>query len=162
MAIDLSTAGVTLHYCVETTAGTMPTTGYTKIPGIKSIPDMNVEPETIESTTLEATRYKTFVEGLRDLGGSLAFGANLTEELMDTWDDIIDAYETAAASNKAMWFAIVVPGLTNALFFTGKPAELGLPAMEVSAILETQLYITPTNEPAWAAKPTAGTGGVGG
>ena len=29
--IDLSTIGVQLHYCVETTAGTRPTTGYTRI-----------------------------------------------------------------------------------------------------------------------------------
>ncbi len=159
--IDLSTAGVTLLYCVESTAGTKPTTGFTKISGIKSVPDMNVEPEALQSTTLEATRYHTYVEGLRDIGGSLAFGANLTEVLMDEWEDVIDAYETAAASNKATWFAIVVPGLTNALYFTGKPAELGMPAMEVNAVLETQLYITPTNEPTWDAKPTT-TSGSGG
>lgn len=156
-AIDLSTAGVTLHYCVETTAGTRPTTGYTKIGGVKSIPDMNVEPEALQSTTLEATRYHTYVEGLRDLGGSLAFGANLTEQLMDDWEDLMDAYETGATAStgaKATWFCIVVPGLANALYFTGKPAELGMPGMEVNAVLETQLYITPTNEPAWSAKPT--------
>lgn len=159
--IDLSTAGVTLHYCAETTAGTRPTTGYTKISGIKSIPDLNVEPEALQSTTLEATRYHTYVEGLRDIGGSLAFGANLTEVLMTEWDTVISAYTTAAASNKATWFAIVVPGLTKALYFTGKPAELGMPAMEVNAVLETQLYITPTNEPTWAAKPTTtGSGGT--
>ena len=31
MAIDLSTAGVQLWYAVEETAGTRPTTGYTRI-----------------------------------------------------------------------------------------------------------------------------------
>lgn len=157
MAIDLSTAGVTLHYCVETTAGTRPTTGYTQVHGVKSVPDMNVEPEALQSTTLEATRYHTYVEGLRDIGGSLGFGANLTEQLMEDWEDLIDAYEagiSASTGSKATWFCIVVPGLTNALYFTGKPAELGMPGMEVNTVLETQLYITPTNEPAWNAKPT--------
>ena len=157
-AIDLSTAGVTLSYCVETTAGTRPSTGYNKVSGVKSIPDLNVEPEALQSTTLEATRYHTYVEGLTDLGGSLAFGANLTEQLMDDWEDLIDAYEAGATAStggaKATWFCIVVPGLSNALYFTGKPAELGMPGMEVNAVLETQLYITPTNEPTWAAKPT--------
>lgn len=155
-AIDLSTAGVTLNWAVESTAGTMPTTGFAKINGIKSIPDMNVEPDTIESTTLEATQYKTYVEGLRDLGGALGFGANLTEQLMEDWEDVMDAYETAAAANKHMWFAIIVPGLTNALMFYGKPAELGMPSMEVNAVLETQLYITPMGEPSWQTKPTVG------
>lgn len=158
-AIDLSTAGVTLNYCVETTAGTMPTSGYTKVSGVKSIPDMNVAPDTLESTTLEATRYKTYVEGLRDLGGSLAFGANLTEQLMTDWETLVSAYETGIASNKRTWFAIVVPGLSDALFFCGKPAELGMPAMEVNAVLETQLYITPSTEPEWDTKPTASSSG---
>ena len=58
MAIDLSTAGVKLYRAVETTPGTRPTTGYTHVPGIKSIPELNPEPDNLETTTLEATeRY---------------------------------------------------------------------------------------------------------
>ena len=34
-AIAMSTAGVTVNYAVEATAGTRPTTGYIKIPSIK-------------------------------------------------------------------------------------------------------------------------------
>lgn len=153
-AIDLSTAGVKVYYAKGLTDGQFPSTGFTKINGIKSIPDFNVEPETIESTTLEATRFKTYVEGLRDLGGSLAFGANLTEQLMTDWDAVMEAWATQSAANKEMWWVIVVPGLSKSLAFAGKPAELGMPSMEVSAILETQLYITPMNEPSWVTKPT--------
>ena len=54
LAIDLSTAGVTLQYAVESTSGTMPTTGFTVVPGIKAIPDLNPEPSSLETTTLEA------------------------------------------------------------------------------------------------------------
>lgn len=154
MSIQLSTAGVTLNYCVETTSGTRPTTGYTKIPEVKSIPELNPEPDTLDSTTLEATEYRTYIAGLKDMGGSLGFTANLTQDSMDTWDTVVDAYDTAAAANKAMWFCVIVPGLTNALYFTGQPSPMGLPSMDVSAVLETTLYITPTGEPTWAAKPT--------
>ena len=49
----LSTAGMTLQYCVEETASTRPTTGYTKIPEVKSMPSFNPSPNTIDSTTLE-------------------------------------------------------------------------------------------------------------
>lgn len=155
MSIQLSTAGVTLNYCVETTSGTRPTTGYTKIPEVKSIPELNPEPDTLDSTTLEATEYRTYIAGLKDMGGSLGFTANLTQDSMDTWDTVVEAYATAAAANKAMWFCVIVPGLTNALYFTGQPSPMGLPSMDVSAVLETTLYITPTGEPTWAAKPTS-------
>lgn len=155
MSIQLSTAGVTLNYCVEATSGTRPTTGYTKIPEVKSIPELNPEPDTLDSTTLEATEYRTYIAGLKDMGGSLGFTANLTQDSMDTWDTLVEAYDTAAAANKAMWFCVIVPGLTNALYFTGQPSPMGLPSMDVSAVLETTLYITPTGEPTWAAKPTS-------
>ena len=48
-AIAMSTAGVTVNYAVEATAGTRPTTGYIKIPSIKSVPEMNPSPETLET-----------------------------------------------------------------------------------------------------------------
>jgi hypothetical protein len=41
MSIQLSTAGVTMKYAVEATSGTRPTTGYTEVPELKAIPEMN-------------------------------------------------------------------------------------------------------------------------
>ena len=152
--IQLSTAGVTLLYAAEATAGTRPTTGYEKISEIKSIPELNPEPDNLETTTLEETEWKTYVPGLKDIGGALSFTANLTEASMTEWEGVVDAYDTAAAGNQAPWFCIVIPGLTKALYFTGQPSPMGMPAMEVSAVLETTLYITPTGAPQWAAKPT--------
>lgn len=152
--IDLSTAGVKLYRAAETTAGTRPTAGYKKIPGIKSIPELNPEPDNLESTTLEETEWKTYVPGLKDPGGALGFTANLTEALMDIWDKVVGEYEAAAKTNLGLWFVIVIPGLTKSLFFKGQPTPMGMPGMEVSAILETTLYITPTGAPEWAEKPT--------
>lgn len=154
MAIDLSTAGVKLYRAVETTPGTRPTTGYTHVPGIKSVPELNPEPDNLETTTLEATEYRTYIPGLKDIGGALSFGANLTQELMDTWGEVMEEYDTASGNGNAMWWCIVVPGLTESLFFPGQPSPLGMPAMEVSSVLETNLYITPTGEPTWETKPT--------
>lgn len=119
--IQLSTAGVTLWYAAETAAGTRPTTGYEKISEIKSIPELNPEPDNLETTTLEETEWKTYIPGLKDIGGALSFTANLTEVSMTEWEGVVDAYDTAAADNKATWFCIVIPGLTKALYFTGSP-----------------------------------------
>lgn len=154
MGIALSTAGVTVGYAVESTAGVRPTTGYTKIPDIKEVPEMNPEPETLESTTLEETEYKTYIEGLKDLGGALSFLANFTTELETAWAALVSAYTTAKDSSKSTWFEVKHPKLEKSVFFTGQPSAMGLPSMGVNSILETNLYITPTNAPAWETKTT--------
>ena len=152
MAINLSTAGVQLLYAVEATAGTRPTTGYTRIKGIKSTPSLNPSPETLETTTLDELEYKTYIDGLKDIGGALEFTFNLTEELYDAWETLMTAYEGAKATGKATWFEILIPGLKNAVFFTGNPSAMGLPETAVSSVLETTNYITPTNAPEWLTK----------
>ena len=153
MAIDLTTAGVHLKYAVEATAGAgKPSSGYTDIPGVKSTPSLNPAPEALDATTLNETEYVVYVQGLKDLGGSLEFNFNLTQAFLTAWDTLVTATETAKASSKATWFEIMIPGLTNSVYFKGVPADAGLPAMEVNSVLETTAYITPTGEPTWAAK----------
>ena len=154
MAINLSTIGVQLHYAVESTAGTRPTSGYTRVYGIKSTPSLNPAPDTIETTTLDELEYKTYVDGLKDLGGALEFTFNLTEDLITAWDALMTAHETAKASNKATWFCIAVPGLSDAFYFPGNPSAMGLPETSVNTVLEITNYITPTGAPVKAAKPT--------
>ena len=58
MANEISTAGILLKYAVETTAGTRPTTGFTQIPNVKSIPEFNAEPSNLEVTDLSDTVWK--------------------------------------------------------------------------------------------------------
>lgn len=154
MGIALSTAGVTVGYAVEATKGTKPTTGYINIPDIKEVPEMNPEPETLESTTLAETEFKTYIEGLKDIGGALSFLANYTTELETVWEELVEEYQTAKTSGKSIWFEVKHPGLTKSVFFTGQPSAMGLPAMSVNSILETNLYITPTNAPTWDTKTT--------
>lgn len=152
----LSTAGMTLQYAVEASAGTRPTTGYIEIPEVKSMPSFNPSPNTIDSTTLKETEYMTYVQGLKDLGGALEYGANLTEDLIDAWETLMTAYEDAISENKQVWFAVVHPQLTDATYFVGTPAPLGLNEASVGSMLETTLYITPNSAPEMAAKPTVG------
>ena len=157
MAINLSTAGIHLYYAVEETAGTRPTakSAYKDLEGVKSIPSMNPAPETLETTTLNETEYKTYIDGLKDLGGALEFTFNLTQALVTMWTELMEAYEAAKAAGKATWFFIDIPGLTEGLYFTGNPSSMGIPEASVSAVLEITNYITPTGAPERAAKPTA-------
>lgn len=156
MAINLSTAGIHLYYAVESTKGTRPTakSAYTDLVGVKSIPSMNPAPETLETTDLNQTEYKTYIDGLKDLGGALEFTFNLTQNLVTMWNTLVEAYEAAKVAEKATWFLIDIPGLTNGLYFTGNPSSMGIPEAGVNAVLEITNYITPTGAPVSAAKPT--------
>lgn len=154
MAINLSTAGVKLAYAVEETAGTRPTSGYTRIYGAKSTPSLNPSPDTLETTTLDELEYKTYIDGLKDLGGALEFTFNLTEELIEAWDTLMTAYEAGKLAGKATWFTIIIPGLSESFYFTGNPSNMGLPETSVNAVLEITNYITPTNAPEKFDKPT--------
>ena len=152
--INLSTLGIQLGYAVESSAGVKPASGYTEIEGIKSTPSLNPSPETIETTTLNEREYKTYVDGLKDLGGALEFNFNLTEDLVDAWGGLMADYKAGRASNLATWFVICVPGLSRAYYFTGNPSEMGLPETSVNECLEITNYITPTGAPETDDKPT--------
>jgi hypothetical protein len=154
MANELSTAGVLVKYAAESTAGARPTTGYTTIPNIKSTPDLNPEPSSLEVTDLSDEEWKRYVAGLKDPGGALAFNANNTDAFQTAWATLVSAYGTAAAASKAIWFEIYVPGLTNSFFFAGIPSDLGLGAMEVDAPAEVTAYVTPNQIEGWAAAST--------
>lgn len=154
MSQRYSTAGMYLCYAVETTAGTRPTSGYTQIPEIKTMPSFNPAPDTIDSTTLLETEYRTYVEGLKDLGGALEYGANLTADLITAWETCNSAHDTAAANGKATWFSVVHPKLDKAVFFEGDPSPLGLNEASVGSMAETTLYVTPNSAPTWETKPT--------
>ena len=157
MARYLSTIGVHLYYGVEATKGTRPTAkaNYTELVGVKGIPSLNPTPDNLETTTLNETEYKTYIPGLKDLGGSLEFTFNMSQELKDAWDALVTADTTARASEKATWFYVEVPGLTQGLYFKGQPSAMGMPEMGVNSVLEVANSITVTGEPEWAVKPTA-------
>lgn len=155
----LSTDGVKLQYCCETTAGTRPTTGFQDVSeDLKSTPDLNPTPETRETTTFAdaATGWKAYIDGLRDPGGALPFNFNNTEAFHTAWNAMKAAVDAAASGEtpKATWFCIIIPGLSKAFYFAGTPADLGLAAMEVNGIAEINGYITPNKIAGWAAKPT--------
>lgn len=153
MSQRFSTASMKLYYATGTSR---PTTGLTKIPEIKSIPSFNPSPETIQSTTLEETEYHTYVEGLKDLGGALEFGANLTQDLIGVWASCVSAHDSLTEGS-SMWFYILHDGLSNAIAFEGDPAPLGLNEATVGGMLETSLYITPNSAPEWVTKPSVST-----
>jgi len=157
--VRMSTAGITVNYAVEETAGVRPTTGYQEIIEITEIPETSSTPETYDATPLSSKKYHIYVPGLIDLGGALAYTANFSQTLLELWNKtLVPAYEEAAEAGKSMWFCIVIPGFTDALYYTGTPTKIGAPGASVASVLQITLPITPTNEPDWYAAPTVAAG----
>ena len=153
MALEISTAGILLKYATEVTAGTRPTLNYTTVPNIKATPNFNPEPNTLEVTDLSDLVWKRYIEGLKDPGGALSFTANLTSGFKTAWETLCSAYTTALASNKAIWFEIMVPTI-GSFYFAGKPADLGINGYEVDSVAEINVYITPNKIEGWANSST--------
>ena len=154
MAIALSTAGIVVKYCTETTAGTMPASGFTSIPDVKSIPEFGSDVNALQSTPLSATTNHTYIEGLKDSGGAIGLSVNMSDDFQTAWGNLITAYTTANTTGKATWFEYAIPGMTKSFFFPGKPVELGFGGAEVDSVLEGTANIIPTGDYKWATAST--------
>lgn len=152
MALEFNTIGIKLKYCVETTAGTRPTTGYTQIPDIKDFPDMAMSPSRIEVSNLEDT-VRRYIGGILEAGDDMAFTANLTANLKTIWSALVTAYGTAHAAGKQTWFELAIPNF-DSFYWAGEPAALGISGAGVSAVVETTLHVIPNEIVGFSAAST--------
>lgn len=155
MSIGLTTAGIKVYYGVHTA---MPTAlaDWTEITEIKSIPDMNPEPSTYETTTLAQTVNKTYIDALKDMGGTLAFTCNLTDDFVDEWEALVTAYEAgqAKSTTEYTYFAFYIPGITEWFYIRGTPNALGMSGADTDALLEIDVYIVPDEIIGYDTAPT--------
>ena len=157
MAIAITSIGTKVSYAFEATAGVRPTEGYKVIPQVKEIPELNPSPETLETTSFDNLKYKTYIDGLKDPGGTLDFLANLTQELYTMWQDpttgVMKQWDTAKTGGKAMYLCIDIPGIKECCYISVIPSDLGLPSASVNTVLEITLHFTAEGEPEWAEEP---------
>lgn len=150
---EFSTAGIQLKYAVEVTKGTRPTSGYTVIEGIKTTPDFNPAPSTIDVTDLSDKQFKRYIDGLQDVSGAQAFTANLTADFKSKWTALVTAYETAKTTGKTVWFEIAIPNF-DSFYFAGIPKPLGIGSFSVDTVAEIDAYIVPNSILGWATAST--------
>jgi hypothetical protein len=149
----VSTAGITLKYASGTTR---PTTGYTVIPGVKSIPAAFNEPNALQSTDLSAEKNHSYIPGLSDSGGSLAVTVNDYLQFRTAWTTCVAAYNALEGADNKMWFEIAYnedSGLES-FYFPGEPLPLGFGGAEVDSVLENNANIMPTGDYLFAAAST--------
>lgn len=149
MALELSTIGITLGYAVESTAGTMPTTGFTAIGDITSIGEISAEPDKLEVTNLVDT-WKRFIEGVKSGAESVPIGANFTAAFKTAWEAARTAALGGVSSSKACWWEVTVPNFGK-FHFAGMPSELGIPEIGVNQVFAGTANITVNQIAGWAA-----------
>ena len=141
-----STAGITLSYgesTVTNNVATVPAT-WTDIPDITGTPSMNASPAKLDSTTLAAVKYKTYISGLMDVGGSLEFPANMTPALVDA----VDLAAAVPATGKVRAFKLSFPApLSIAYWWTGEVLPVAPGEASVDAVATTTVYVSQESEP---------------
>ena len=155
MANAVSTAGMLVKYCIEASAGTRPTSGYTTIPGVKAIPELWNDPNMLQSTPLSATKNHTYIPGLGDNGGAIALTVNDYAEFRTAWEACVTAY-SGLTGGKKMWFEIAYQAGSNldSFYFPGEPLPLGFGGADVDSVLENNANIAPQGDYLFAAPST--------
>ena len=151
MALEFNTIGVKLGYCVGT-GNARPTSGYTNIPDLKTIPGVELTPSKLEVTNL-TDKYRRFITGVLDAGDSFDITANLTASLKTVWNAMVASAKTAWASGKSTWYEISIPDF-DSFYFAGIPTDMGFNEMSVDAVAEAALHIIPNQIGGWAAAST--------
>lgn len=133
MALEISTVQATVKYCVETTAGTRPTTGYTEIPDVQTAPEVALTPDVLDASNI-TDEYKRYIPGQKDPGGEKTFTLNHTDACITAWAAMVTAAETGYASGKNCWFEYCFNNGTNSFFWAGQPQELGTNEVGINAV----------------------------
>ena len=151
MALEFNTIGVKIGYAIGT-GSTRPTSGYTNIPDIKTVPSVELNPSKLEVTNL-VDKYKRYISGVLDAGDDIALTANLTASLKTVWASLVSAAASAWASGNSTWFEISIPSF-DSFYLAGIPTEMGFNEMGVDAVAEASLHIIPNQVAGWAAAST--------
>lgn len=152
--IPITSIGAKISWAVEATAGTRPTTGYKHIPDLKEFPDTDAQPNTADATTFDNLEYTSYVNLLKDLGGSLTLRGNMTNALKTEWKAFYEAAKTAKAANKKAWICVDIPDYDEAVYIPADPANIGLSAFAANSLMEQDLHFTPTGDIVYDEKPT--------
>lgn len=120
----LTSLGVEIGLGSSTTRTTKPTT-WTKIPQVVEISEIDLEPDTIDTTSFDNTKYKSSVPGLIDTSGIqyLLVNADSTESAETLWNTA--AEDAVAATPKYIWLCIKIPNKTKATFIPITPISTG-------------------------------------
>lgn len=137
----VSTLGSLTGWAIEATAGTKPTS-FKLLHRVNASDEIAIETETIDASSLEDMVERT-IAGRGSTGGTFGVTVNVTDETITEWEEIIEEYETAKASGKAMWYEEYFPSLQKAFFTKVEPPTIiPKPAREQNGLLTVTMTMT--------------------
>lgn len=151
MSKVLTSIGAVLSIASETTAGQRPTTGYKHIPQVTEMTEIDLDPDTIETTSFDNLRYKSSVAGLIDTSAlqSLTVNATKNEDAETVWDAAAQKYAT---DGTGYWLQVAIRDKDDAVFIPIAPVETGAYNLVVNDVVTIALKYTITGDLEFAAK----------
>lgn len=162
MAGEISSAGITVKFATETTAGQRPTTGYVeKASGatlniadyVTGISGLTAEWEQYDVTPLSERSRHRFVKGLQNNDGNISLDCNINPTSRAEWQLIVDEY-SSLENGLGMWFEFTLPGDAQSAYFRGEPCAMGFPDVEAASAVQGAVQIIENQYGGWAAKST--------
>ena len=133
----LTSLGVKIAIGSSTTATTKPTT-WTRIPQVIEMSEIDLDPDTIDTTSFDDLEYKTSVPGLIDTSGIQTITVNATSEgkAETTWNSMV------GASSAYVWLCVVIPNQAKATFIPIIPIQTGAYNVAVNDRITLRLKYT--------------------
>lgn len=145
--MGLSTLGITLGYAV----GTTKPTSFTQLDRIVSIGEFSIQNETIDVSCLEDLTSK-FVRGRGTISDTIPVVVNWTDEVEAQWEAVLSAF-AGKEPGQAMWWEVIVPGMTKAAFFKAQPpTALPVPSMEQNVAFTNTMNLVAEDLIGWDTK----------
>lgn len=145
--MGLSTLGITLGYAV----GTTKPTSFTQLDRIVSIGEFSIQNETIDVSCLEDLTSK-FVRGRGTISDTIPVVVNWTDEVEAQWEAVLSAF-AGKDPGEAMWWEVIVPGMTKAAFFKAQPpTALPVPSMEQNVAFTNTMNLVAEDLIGWDTK----------
>lgn len=151
--IECTTVGMKFAYCVETTAGTRPTTGYTVLNGIVSVGAITITQNPLQ-VTLPAEKKYRYLKGKDDISGEVEVVMYNENTYTKGWEDMKTAADAARAAGKSTWFVFQPDGDHKAFAFTASPGILGSGGLSDNTIYEINTSLTVEDIGGYIDKPT--------
>lgn len=145
--MGLSTLGITFGYAV----GTTKPASFTQLDRIVSIGEFSIQNETIDVSCLEDLTSK-FVRGRGTISDTIPVVVNWTDEVEAQWEAVLTAF-SGRASGEAMWWEVIIPGMTKAAFFKAQPpTALPVPSMEQNVAFTNTMNLVAEDLIGWDTK----------
>ena len=163
MAGEISSAGVKILYAPESTAGTMPSTGFKqKATGatlniadyITGVSGLGADYDMLDVTPLSEPERHRFIRGLQNNDGSIELSANINPTSRADWAKIVAEY-AALTGGKALWFEFILPGDTEAIFVRGEPLPMRFPDVEAGSAVQGAVQIVENQYADWTSAITS-------